>query len=545
MKYEYVKKEQGSSQYYDCETGPFTIVKAQYVKSAEQYDNGNPFIEALPRPVEKKDIKLNYEKSIPGYNREKQMKLSNYDKLSTVSLLRKVRFVLPFHSELEEYFNMALLTSYRERRLLTSPFSNYTVTINNEDTKRTAQLVGNSVSAANAGVTVLGYSGCGKSAALEILLSNYPQVINHTMDDGSKFTQIVYLSIVCSPNSNFNALYQSIAVEIDRALGNMEPVYERMIEKIRGLAQKADAICRLIEKFGIGCIILDEIQLIDFKSTKENSFEGLLTIVNKTKVALVTVGTEDAYSKIFPNLRTARRTGNLVNAKGYCNNKKYFTEIVKGLMQYQWFDEIIEPTYEMVDAFYDVSKGIIDQLVGVYMFMQIDYIRRNKKPIINGDYIHKIADKYYPGMQKLLTDVDTPFNESEMRRVLDEAEDKLLLMIDEAKQEEETNRLLATINNEQKIEIQNIKDNAIDRIQSTAFITGQSFTLHQISKAVDKTVKFLGVENISEGAVAKQAFEILTANQSNSATTKKPKAKRAKKGGKHHIILAELSNNMD
>lgn len=77
------------------------------------------------------------------------------------------------------------------------------------------------------------------------------------------------------------------------------------------------------------------------------------------------------------------------------------------------------------------------------------------------------------------------------------------------------------------------------------YFRGFSFFVIKILKAVDKAVKFLGIENISEGVVAKQAFEILTANQSNSATTKKPKAKRAKKGEKHDIILAELSNNMD
>ena len=43
------------------------------------------------------------------------------------------------------------------------------------------------------------------------------------------------------------------------------------------------------EVFSIGAIILDEIQLIDFNSTKENSFESLLLLTNETKVAFVVI----------------------------------------------------------------------------------------------------------------------------------------------------------------------------------------------------------------------------------------------------------------
>ncbi len=60
-------------------------------------------------------------------------------------------------------------------------------------------------------------------------------------------------------------------------------------------------VCELIEKFSIGTIVLDEIQLINFNSNKENSYEGLLGIVNKTKIALSVVGTDEAYKKLFRN----------------------------------------------------------------------------------------------------------------------------------------------------------------------------------------------------------------------------------------------------
>ena len=94
--------------------------------------------------------------------------------------------------------------------------------------------------------------------------------------------------------------------------------------------------------FAIGCIIFDEIQLLDFSGQKESTYESLLTVVNKTKVAIMAVGTEDAYSKMFPNLRMSRRTGAFIEANAYCENKQYFATIVSNLMKFQWMDEKIQ-----------------------------------------------------------------------------------------------------------------------------------------------------------------------------------------------------------
>ena len=131
---------------------------------------------------------------------------------------------------------------------------------------------------------------------------------------------------------------------------------------------KANVICKLIEMFAIGCIIFDEIQLLDFSGQKESTYESLLTVVNKTKVAIMAVGTEDAYSKMFPNLRMSRRTGAFIEANAYCENKQYFATIVSNLMKFQWMDERIEPNREIIQALYDVSKGIIAQLVSCLLY---------------------------------------------------------------------------------------------------------------------------------------------------------------------------------
>lgn len=122
--------------------------------------------------------------------------------------------------------------------------------------------------------------------------------------------QITYIVVPYVPNSNFRLLYTQIGEAIDFVLGNAEPCYERLISKQRNLGDMQMKVCELIEKFSIGTIVLDEIQLVNFKSNRENTYEALLSIVNKTKVALSVVGTEDAYNLLFSKLRNARRSGN-------------------------------------------------------------------------------------------------------------------------------------------------------------------------------------------------------------------------------------------
>lgn len=217
---------------------------------------------------------------------------------------------------------MALVNSYRNRYVMSGK------NLENDGSRKDNEnyrVLGKEGAATNAGFSLLGYSGCGKSSALEILFSNYPQVIVHNNGTTSRFIQIVYLTVNCVANSNFSALYNATGSAIDKALGYQEPFYVKTIDRARNLGLKVDRVRELVERFGIGIIVFDEIQLIDFGSTRENSFEGLMTLANKTKVAVAVVGTEDAYEMMFnAKLRTGRRLGATIIGHQYCKNYEYF-----------------------------------------------------------------------------------------------------------------------------------------------------------------------------------------------------------------------------
>ena len=442
LKYEYTSIEDGGTQYDDYDLKSQNIVPASYVKAKLEIDEGNPFIEALPFPREEKEVLIAYSKSIPSYNFEKTKEMSKLDKMLQTGMLRELRFPLPFHQDLEFNFYNALLVSYRTRRQIVSENQHIQYVMQDETKQSRERLSGESSDATNAGFSLIGFSGCGKSSAISTLVSHYPQVIMHKDGDGGYFPQITYLVVNCIPNSNFSALYEGIGDAIDKAFGNIEPVYAHEVAKTSGLGKKAEKIKNYIELFSIGMIIFDEIQLIDFEHTKENSFDSLLTLANRTKVAIAVVGTEDARDKMFKELRTARRVGTLVNGNLYCGNKKFFDVMVKNLFKYQWFETRVEVTEEISDALYEVSKGIIDQLIGVYSCMNIDSIKSSGKTKIDGEYVRKIARKYYPGIQNVLANLESEENERRLMEIREKAEFEISKLLDEERQKQETEKIM-------------------------------------------------------------------------------------------------------
>lgn len=424
INYDYVSCEEGASQYDDYNFKESKIVDAAYIPAIVEMDRGNPYIEALPYPKEGRNVRSVYNKPLLEYDYEKIKEMSDVKKMLNVSILRELRFPLSFHEMLEYRFYDALLASYRARKQMTFKRSK-TYYTNDDEVETNTVLYGSSENSTNAGFSLIGYSGCGKSSAISTLLSHYPQVIIHDDGCGGHYPQIVYLVVNCVANSNFSALYEGIGEAIDRAFENSLPVYAGEVSKARNLGKKAEIIKSYIEQFGIGIIIFDEIQLIDFEHTKENTFDSLLTLANRTKVAMAVVGTEDARAKMFKELRTARRIGTVINGNGYCSDQEFFAFLVKSLFRYQWFDTHVVPTNGIVNALYTETKGIVDQLISLYSCMNYEYISRNKKkPAVNANFVKKVSEKYYPGIQNILSNLsaNTRNAEEEFRKSREGAE---------------------------------------------------------------------------------------------------------------------------
>lgn len=497
----YVECEEGASQYEAYDLTSQTVVPARYVKAKIKEDEGNMYIEALPYPRENKDIYRAYSRSFASYDYDSIKKMTKLEKMLQVSMLKEIRFPLPFHSELEFSFYNALLISYRHRKRCPVYDKNINYMAENRDNEMTSVLYGDSSDATNAGFSLIGYSGCGKSSAISTLVSHYPQVIIHEDGDGGYFPQITYLVVNCIANSNFSALYEGIGDAIDKAFGNAQPVYALEIKKTMGLGNKAEKVRSFIELFGVGIIIFDEIQLIDFQHTKENSFDSLLTLANRTKVAIAVVGTEDARDKMFHELRTARRVGTMINGNRYCENREFFEYLFSQIFEYQWFKEPIKVTDKIIDALYDVTKGIIDQLVSIYSCMNIEAITARKKIEINADFIHHVADKYYPGIQDVLGSIECNADALELENIRKNADARISKLMDEAKQEQEMKKIKENSTAKPDVSLHNVASNI-----RTIY---DDYTDNQIEEAYNKVIRKASSSGKSEKEITRLVVETL------------------------------------
>lgn len=103
-----VDKDQNQYTYEECNRiGP---VDAKYVKSSNKDFNGNPFIEALPRPRDGKELIKAYTCPIPAVDMGELDDMTINEQKETVLSLKRLRLPLSFHKQLE-FINYDVVSS--------------------------------------------------------------------------------------------------------------------------------------------------------------------------------------------------------------------------------------------------------------------------------------------------------------------------------------------------------------------------------------------------------------------------------------------------
>lgn len=546
--YEYVNTENGERQYDDIDVQNSCGVEARYVHV--DGDKGNIYIEALPKPRMSEELRVVCYRPLMEYTtREKEIKKSVLDQILMITKLRAVRFQLPMQKELEEECYMALVNSYRMRKVFYDKDVFLPYTARNTEENSNLVLVGKNADAANAGFNLIGYSGCGKSSALEVLFRNYPQYIIHKGPGVTTFPQIVYLVVQCPPHSNFRGLYKNIGTALDRALGNLKPVYSKMLDAgERGnLSRFKDKVRELIEQFGIGLIVLDEIQNLSFNPETENSFGTFLELVNETKVAFGVVGTEEAKDRIYKStLRQIRRLGTEIHADSYCKNRTFFDFFVKELLKYQWFNEDIrldqQRVNEITDALFECTKGIIDQLIGLYIYMNVDYVRKKNKPVVNADYVKETSDKHFPGVKAILEDMTLFDNERKRAEISKNANKELEDTINDERRKAAEEDALNSLAENEGDRIGTLKRNIAQNILNVT----DKYTLERITNEIDKVlISDEGRTLVLSGD--ERGLTRLTSRNLEQKTTRSPKKPKKEKNPNAGKAIADyvFSNNGD
>lgn len=373
-------------------------LEADYVKAKYVHDYGspgNPLVEALSPVRSGKTLVRGYVNKIEKPTAEDKKHRESPERL------KDLRIALPMGNDVEKEGSKAIKSSYRERNLILVP--DVSIDFFNQDgvEEYNVNAITDAVnkSASVTGFALIGNSGCGKSKTIDQFRANQPKVIIHNLN-GVRFVQIPILYVVCpdaSKNGGIKELYDCIGVEIDHLLGDyFVHKEEKNMKSAKTANAKAIEMTKLISKYNIGMILIDEIQDLKYDKRQESSLNALLRVNNNSNVAIAVVGTEETYKELFTEKDAiAQRIGPIIQADNYVNNPEKMDLIIQDVLYYQWFDPEIQITDELKEALIEESGGVLRRLIELYIHMNTYYIDANKKPSIDVSYVRKISKKYF------------------------------------------------------------------------------------------------------------------------------------------------------
>lgn len=237
---------------------------------------------------------------------------------------------------------------------------------------------------------LIGCSGSGKTTSLERILDTYPQVIYHAKFN---FEQVVYLKVDCSHNGSLKEICLNFFRALDKALGtNYEKTYG--LKRRNGIETLLALMAQTANAHAIGLLVIDEIQHLS-RSRSGGSQEMLnffVTMVNTIGVPVMLIGTPKARDIFEADLRSARRGAGLgaifwePMSQGHPEQKNpewvAFTNNLWKLQLLQNRDVLL--TDEIRDVWYDLSQGVMDIVVKLFVLAQLRALALQKERITPG-----------------------------------------------------------------------------------------------------------------------------------------------------------------
>lgn len=379
-----------------------TINSEVPVSSLPEYEK-NPFIARLP-PLRSQRQLLDTLAARPDYDvRERGYEVS----LRKHCIMRLGRFFEPLERQIQlaDRFGMLLRQGYIGRNPLTHDYirhlQNGAERIEAKSlTIPTSQPVENTATS----FALAGCSGIGKSKAIEKVLHQYPQCIQHT--EPFSLLQITWLKLDCPHQGSPKQLCINFFSAVDRLVGTN--YFNWYGSRRASVDEMMVHMAHVANLHALGVLVIDEIQHLNkTKIGPDALLNFLVTLVNTIGVPVILIGTLSAIPLLQENFRQARRAsgmGSLIwdrMPKG-----KAWDYFISQLWKYQWTRDQTALSTEIQDVLYDESQGILDIVVKLFMLAQLRVVSigevRRGPEVLTPELLRKVAREDFRVVRPML-----------------------------------------------------------------------------------------------------------------------------------------------
>ena len=405
MKFVYHYEDSVQTEQYGPE--PPARVRAKYLPAKKGNLMGNPFWEALPvqKPYDSREHYVPFPYAPTGPEGDDDERIEEIDDIDDV------RIPFGFQDEIQRKTLRVLRRAAKDRMDMLYGES-ATIVVGNRKIQQGASFISSTAGDVGNGFCVVGFPGSMKTTSMDEFLKKYPKIIELWSDDGRKpILMVPILHLTAPASGSLSALYDSGGRALDALMGNTEEHYcAKMVERERTVGGKESAFAALLIAYNVLAIVIDEVQeMAAAGKNRSSSFHSLVTMVNKTKCGLISIGTQEAIDRVYEEWYAGDRAGEPVDTGKVCLDEELIGNSLKILFQWQWFDnrvDLNDPAVfkDILKAFVECTGGSMRKIKALYKAGNEEFIRnrRTHEITVNGAFFRDVATRRWPSLLPIM-----------------------------------------------------------------------------------------------------------------------------------------------